>query len=672
MAVLRAWTEGWFRAPGSLPVTFTYGDQRVAGIPAGWSPQVQSRRVDANIVETIYRGREPRTGLEIRVEALAYADYPVVEWTAWLTNGADGPSEMIGDLRVLDAPIAARSPVLYHCNGDFQHEEGYTPEETPLEAGTRLEFAPHEGRPSDGAFPYFRLAFAGVGLTLAVGWPGQWAASFAAGESGVHVQAGQQTVHLRLQPGETIRSPRMTLLAWIGDGLRGMNLWRRWYRSHVLPRPDGRPLQPLVACSNGDGGIEFTQAAEENQLRFIQRYADAGIDFDIWWIDAGWYPCLDSHGERNWVETGTWHEDSERFPRGLRPISEAAARRGARLLIWFEPERVVVGTGLDREHPEWLLGRRDPNDEWLARNRLLDLGNPECRQWLTDHVCRLIQERGIGVYRQDFNFQPLRYWRDNEAPDRQGMVENLHVQGYLRYWDDLLARNPGLWIDSCASGGRRNDLETMRRSVPLHYSDYGYGLHTVKLAFQHTLYAWIPYFKEPALSWERPDAPIPAGVDPTNDPFGYHCAMAPMLNLSMDIRRDDIDMKLAHRMIALWRRASPILVQGDYYPLTAHSRAADRWVVRQFDWPERGIGLVQGIRLQNCEQEQMTVQLHALDPDAVYVFENPETGEGLEQHGGDAFTFALPARTGALWLYRVRDRDVAAAQAMHATRACNS
>ena len=42
----------------------------------------------------------------------------------------------------------------------------------------------------------------------------------------------------------------------------------------------------------------------------------------------------------------------------------------------------------------------------------------------------------------------------------------------------------------------------MRRSVPLHYTDYGYGDHPVKLAFHHTLYEWIPYFKECTLSWD--------------------------------------------------------------------------------------------------------------------------------------------------------------------------
>ena len=160
---------------------------------------------------------------------------------------------------------------------------------------------------------------------------------------------------------------------------------------------------------------------------------------------------------------------------------------------------------------------------------MLNLGLPECRQWLTDSICTLVQESGIGVYRQDFNFPPLDYWRRNEPEDRQGLNENLHVQGYLRFWDDLLARNPGLWIDSCSSGGRRNDLETMRRSVPLHFTDYGYGNHPVKLAFHHTLFAWIPYFKECTLSWDQISPEEEHRFDHTVDRFSFHCGFAAML-----------------------------------------------------------------------------------------------------------------------------------------------
>jgi alpha-galactosidase len=324
---------------------------------------------------------------------------------------------------------------------------------------------------------------------------------------------------------------------------------------------------------------------------------------------------------------------------------------------------------LDLERPEWLL-RTQNND-----NGLLDLGNPAARQWLTDHYCQLIRENGIKIYRQDHNFPPLDHWRTNDAEDRQGMRENLHVQGYLQFWDDLLARNPGLWLDSCASGGRRNDLETMRRSVPLHYTDYGYGDHPVKLAFHRTMYEWIPYFKECTLSWDiseeetRADAgwdggaggsttaiTVRARFDPRIDSYAYHCGMAPMLFATLDIRRDDYDFALATKMIDVWRRAAPLMLYGDYYPHTPFHRSASEWVVRQFDDPVAGHGLVQGIRLPAAPAETTTVHLQGIDSDTQYRFENVESGETREIAGAalirNGFTFALPARGGAIWFYR--------------------
>ena len=133
------------------------------------------------------------------------------------------------------------------------------------------------------------------------------------------------------------------------------------------------------------------------------------------------------------------------------------------------------------------------------------------------------------------------------------MNENLHVQGYLQYWDDLLARNPGLWIDSCASGGRRNDLETMRRAVPLHYSDFGYGNASVKLSFHQSLFEWLLYFKDTTLSWDQ----SPEGRYNTQvDSYAFHCAMAPMLAMGMNIRLDNYDYPLARKMTDVWRQVS--------------------------------------------------------------------------------------------------------------------
>ena len=66
------------------------------------------------------------------------------------------------------------------------------------------------------------------------------------------------------------------------------------------------------------------------------------------------------------------------------------------------------------------------------------------------------------------------YEERDDTEDRQGITEIKHVTGYLAYWDELRRRHPDMLIDSCASGGRRNDLETMRRAVPLWRSDYAF------------------------------------------------------------------------------------------------------------------------------------------------------------------------------------------------------
>ena len=511
------------------------------------------------------------------------------------------------------------------------------------------------GRGTNRAWPYYNLEWQDTarGLIAVVGWAGQWASCFSGdlGNPGtVRLTAGQERTRFRLLPGEEVRTPTSLVMFYRGDRAHSQNLWRRWYREHVMPRPGGKPMRPHLVGAGTDEGEEFTAATEANQIRYIAMWAKRCIPIDTWWIDAGWYPCYsEKEGKRRWPVTGSWRPDPERFPNGLKPVSDAAARVGADLLIWFEPERVRSGTELDREHPEWLL------KAGTSENRLLNLGNPECRRWLTERVCRLIRENGIKIYRQDFNFEPLEYWRGNDAPDRQGMTENLHVQGYLRYWDDLLARNPGLWIDSCASGGRRNDLDTMRRSVPLHYTDYGYGDHPVKLAFHDGLCQWLPYFKEVTLSW---DLQGQARYDHEADSFSWHCGFGPMMIPCLDIRRKDYDFGLIKKMLGIWRRVAELMLGGDYYPLTPIHRSPEKWVARQFDLPEEGRGFVQAIRLPKCAEETLVVHPRALRPERTYVFENPESGERRKLTGAAAmhrgFSFALPRRAGAVWFYRIK------------------
>ena len=90
MAALYAWAAR-MQDPSALPISLRCDGVRVAGIPETWHPWRTTRRLDANLVETVWQGQDSATGLTIRVEGLVYQDYPVVEWTVWLENTGRAP-----------------------------------------------------------------------------------------------------------------------------------------------------------------------------------------------------------------------------------------------------------------------------------------------------------------------------------------------------------------------------------------------------------------------------------------------------------------------------------------------------------------------------------------------------------------------------------------------------
>lgn len=364
-------------------------------------------------------------------------------------------------------------------------------------------------------------------------------------------------------------------------------------------------------------------ANEENQKAFIDRYVEEKIPLDYWWMDAGWYPC-----DGKWFNTGTWEPDTTRFPNGLRAISDHARTKDLKTLVWFEPER-VGGGWLSQNHPEWRLGH------------LLNLGNPEAWRWLVDHVDRLITSQGIDLYRQDFNMPPLSSWRGNDTPDRQGVTENLHVQGYLAYWDELRKRHPQLLIDSCASGGRRNDLETMRRAVPLHPTDYNYGDLTSKQAFHYSLYQWIPFFGSNTCPMDRPDPYAIRSGQSLGTTFGY------------DMRRKDFDYAQLRKLSGQLKQTVDFY-RGDFYPLTPYNREEDNWIAWQFHRQDRKAGVVQAFRRGKSETAEKTFRLCGLDPDAKYRIQDLDKDSTVIILGRElldkGLTVTIPARPGAAML----------------------
>ena len=348
------------------PFSFGLGGRAECGGFEGWKKQRVVREVDAQRREHTLTWTDDRTGLQARCVVVTYADLPAVEWTLWLKNTGSRDTPMIENLQGLDTRFEREAEgefVLHGLRGDTCVAESFRPYVLTLGPDAVKRCSPPSkgdkvsGKSSDGpdGWPYFNLQQPGGGVMLAVGWPGQWEATFTRDhERGLRVKAGQQLTHLVLRPGEEIRTPLIALLFWQGeDVVRAQNLWRAWYLAHVLPRVAGVP-QPPTTQIQVDGALA-------NWAR-VQAFLDAGIKPDICWRDAGgantWYPS--SGGpfteKKIWLNTGTWEVDPVKYPQGFKPYSDKVRANGMQFLLWFEPERVGdPNSWLGKNHPEWLM-----------------------------------------------------------------------------------------------------------------------------------------------------------------------------------------------------------------------------------------------------------------------------------------------------------------------------
>ncbi|MHB0956667.1 MAG: alpha-galactosidase [Pirellulaceae bacterium] len=613
------------KAPFStdLPFSFMIDGKPSSEFLKTWNRVHQSRKLDRQRTEHSLSLSDPQSGLVVRCQAIEYHDFPTLEWTLYLRNSGQQDSPLLTDILPLDTRIE-RSPgaefVLHHQTGSPCLPTDYEPFATELKPSTTKRITAAGGRPTNSDLSYFNVEWLGQGLIAVVGWPGQWAAEFIRdADRSLQLRAGQELTRIRLHPQEEIRTPLVVLQFWNGDRIRSQNVWRRWMIAHNVPRADGRlPPVQLAACSSHQFG-EMINADSASQKLFVDRYLEEGLKLDYWWMDAGWY-----WNKSGWPNVGTWEVDTNRFPGGLRPICDHAHAKGVKSIVWFEPERVTPETWLYDKHPEWLLGAD-------GGTKLLNLGNPQARQWLTDHVDALLTREAIDLYRQDFNIDPLEYWRSGESEDRQGITEIRYVEGYLAYWDELRRRHPAMLIDSCASGGRRNDLETLRRAVPLLRSDYimepvGNQCHTYGIAF------WYPYYGTGTGSGAI-------------DPYLLRSVMCPHFTACFDVRRTDLDYDMIRRVMGQWREFAKYYY-GDYYPLTSYSLKQDVWMAWQFDCPEQGEGMVQAFRRADSFYESARFKLRGLEPEAVYTVTDVDELGNTEIGGRELMETGLPVVIG--------------------------
>lgn len=187
------------------------------------------------------------------------------------------------------------------------------------------------------------------------------------------------------------------------------------------------------------------------------------------------------------------------------------------------------------------------------------------------------------------------------------MTEIRYVEGLYAMWDEMRERCPGLFIDNCASGGRRIDLETIRRAHTFWKSDETSNVMAAR--FQET-------GGNRLLPGGLLNTNLPASCKPTQ--FELHSLFAGPLGFATDWTRLDASAKdRVRKEIAVYKKVRHLL-NKDYYPLFPQTLDLAQWVAWEFVDPDGGEGVVTALRPAESSYSAAELRLQGVDSSKAY------------------------------------------------------
>ena len=294
-----------------------------------------------------------------------------------------------------------------------------------------------------------------LGAQLA--WSGNYELTLSRRADGrTQLQAGEllQPGEMLLQPGERYRTPDL-VLAWSAAGLGPVS---RAFHGFVRARA-AAPRRPRPVTLNTWEAVYFDHDLER-LLALADAAAEVGVERLV--LDDGWFGAR----RNDRAGLGDWWVSPQAWPRGLEPLVERVRGHGMEFGLWFEPEGVNPDSELFRAHPDWTL-TSDAYSPMLARNQLvLDFGRSEVRDYVVDAIGALLARYPIAYIKWDMNRDLL---QASGSTGRPGV--HAHVRGVYAVLERLHAMQPGLEIESCASGGGRADLGILAHTQRIWTSD---------------------------------------------------------------------------------------------------------------------------------------------------------------------------------------------------------
>jgi alpha-galactosidase len=316
-----------------------------------------------------------------------------------------------------------------------------------LHHGT-LDLSCEGARTTQGSTPYMciRDSGKGTGVVFHVIPKGNWVirASASTGPSDslpfAVIELGQadRQLCLKLAPGESVALPQILMQELLQGNLEAgaprlhKYLLLNWFQN-------AKKTAPIIFNTWFDD-FEFLDI--DRLRRQLKAAKETGCE--VFTIDAGWYGA----GEGDWFsQAGDWREKQNAAFKGrMQDFSEEVRENGLDFGLWMEPERFGPLAPVVGEHPEWFIS----NGKGYY---YLDLANPEAYLYLSGEISRLVDTYKLAWIKLDFNFEPCN--------DPSGRAFLSYYEQLYRLMDELRAKHSALFVEGCASGGMRLDINAL-------------------------------------------------------------------------------------------------------------------------------------------------------------------------------------------------------------------
>ncbi len=600
--------------------------------------------------------------VEVSIKVNEYKDYDAIEWVLYFENKSDSDSGIFSDIMDCNALLPLKIPAspragympkegnvcviamngmvdgAYYWENDkvsaTEYEFHY--EYLDLAPNKTKSFANTGGRSSEGMMPFFDVTALNSGYIAAIGWTGDWKAEFSGQDDGVIMKTGLKETNFYLKPGEKIRTSSILIMKYASDEDKH-NKFRKLIKNHFSHKactPAER--ENIMACELW-GGLP----SEEMKNR-INKFKKYDIKFEEIWIDAGWYGnctnCDDSYSGDWWEHTGEWEVNTRVHPGELNDVAECAKDAGMHLMLWFEPERAINGTEIINEHPEWFL--TIPG----TIGNILNYGNEEAYNYIRELLSYYIKKLDLSCYRQDFNKNITECMKQADEENRRGITEIKHIMGMYRLWDYLLNEFPGLLIDNCASGGRRIDIETLKRSVPFFRSDYQCNFNEnpeVLQTHNANISCYLP-INGCTTKTKSDDYAIRSSYSSSWGGAFYNAIFQTM---------DEDDFKWAKKMTDEYRSLRKYFSM-DFYNHGSSVFDDTSWAIWQYHDEDTQTGIVMAFRRVNSPFDNVEINLKGFKNGASYTFTNID--DRTSQNITDTLKITLPEkRSCTIFKYKI-------------------